>query len=231
MKKMYYLKLVLVNLITLSRFIGSILIPIIYFKYGVKSLGLLILLLFLTDMIDGFLSRKLKVETFLGGLMDAVSDKLFAFVLLGLLTYYYPVILIVLFLEFTIFVFNTLSFIDNKNIKTSSLGRMKTILQDISIIVMYLLLGSDIYINYLPDKIANFIIHNNLGINYILVGIMICLDVLTLCDYKKKSIKQIKYQKLNKKELLPFKDIIFLLTDREFYISNRDKKLKELLYK
>lgn len=231
MKKMYYLKLVLVNLITLSRFIGSILIPIIYFKYGVKSLGLLILLLFLTDMIDGFLSRKLKVETFLGGLMDAVSDKLFAFVLLGLLTYYYPVILIVLFLEFTIFVFNTLSFKDNKNIKTSSLGRMKTILQDISIIVMYLLLGSDIYINYLPDKIANFIIHNNLGINYILVGIMICLDVLTLCDYKKKSIKQIKYQKLNKKELLPFKDIIFLLTDREFYISNRDKKLKELLYK
>lgn len=231
MKKIYYLKLVLVNLITFSRFIGSILIPIIYFKCGVKSLGLLILILFLTDMLDGFLSRKLKVETFLGGLMDAVSDKLFAFVLLGLLTYYYPVILIVLFLEFTIFVINTLSFKDNKNIKTSSLGRAKTVLQDISIIVMYLLLGSDIYINYLPNKFANFIIHNNLGINYILVGIMICLDVLTLCDYKKKSIKQIKYQKLNKKELLPLKDIIVLLTDREFYVNNRDKKLKELLYK
>lgn len=231
MKKIYYLKLVLVNLITFSRFIGSILIPIIYFKYGVKSLGLLILILFLTDMLDGFLSRKLKVETFLGGLMDAVSDKLFAFVLLGLLTYYYPVILIVLFLEFTIFVINTLSFKDNKNIKTSSLGRAKTILQDISIIVMYLLLVSDIYINYLPIKFANFIIHNNLGINYILVGIMICLDVLTLCDYKKKSIKQIKYQKLNKKELLPLKDIIVLLTDREFYVKNKDKKLKELLYK
>lgn len=231
MKKIYYLKLVLVNLITFSRFIGSILIPIIYFKYGVKSLGLLILILFLTDMLDGFLSRKLKVETFLGGLMDAVSDKLFAFVLLGLLTYYYTVILIVLFLEFTIFVINTLSFKDNKNIKTSSLGRTKTVLQDISIIVMYLLLGSDIYINYLPNKFANFIIHNNLGINYILVGIMICLDVLTLCDYKKKSIKQIKYQKLNKKELLPLKDIIVLLTDREFYVKNKDKKLKELLYK
>lgn len=231
MKKIYYLKLVLVNLITFSRFIGSILIPIIYFKYGVKSLGLLILILFLTDMLDGFLSRKLKVETFLGGLMDAVSDKLFAFVLLGFLTYYYPVILIVLFLEFTIFVINTLSFKDNKNIKTSSLGRAKTVLQDISIIVMYLLLGSDIYINYLPNKFANFIIHNNLGINYILVGIMICLDVLTLCDYKKKSIKQIKYQKLNKKELLPLKDIIVLLTDREFYVKNKDKKLKELLYK
>lgn len=231
MKKIYYLKLVLVNLITFSRFIGSILIPIIYFKYGVKSLGLLILILFLTDMLDGFLSRKLKVETFLGGLMGAVSDKLFAFVLLGLLTYYYPVILIVLFLEFTIFVINTLSFKDNKNIKTSSLGRTKTVLQDISIIVMYLLLGSDIYINYLPNKFANFIIHNNLGINYILVGIMICLDVLTLCDYKKKSIKQIKYQKLNKKELLPLKDIIVLLTDREFYVKNKDKKLKELLYK
>lgn len=231
MKKIYYLKLVLVNLITFSRFIGSILIPIIYFKYGVKSLGLLILILFLTDMLDGFLSRKLKVETFLGGLMDAVSDKLFAFVLLGLLTYYYPVILIVLFLEFTIFVINTLSFKDNKNIKTSSLGRTKTVLQDISIIVMYLLLGSDIYINYLPNKFANFIIHNNLGINYILVGIMICLDVLTLCDYKKKSIKQIKYQKLNKKELLPLKDIIVFLTDREFYVKNKDKKLKELLYK
>lgn len=64
MKKIYYLKLVLVNLITFSRFIGSILIPIIYFKYGVKSLGLLILILFLTDMLDGFLSRKLKLKRF-----------------------------------------------------------------------------------------------------------------------------------------------------------------------
>ena len=44
-------------------------------------------------------------------------------------------------------------------------------------------------------------------------------------------IKQIKYQKLNKKELLPLKDIIVLLTDREFYVKNKDKKLKELLYK
>ena len=87
MKKKYYIKLVLVNLITLSRLIGALLMPLIYFKQGIESLGFLIIILFLTDMIDGKLSRLLKVETFLGGLLDAVSDKLFAFVLLAMLTY------------------------------------------------------------------------------------------------------------------------------------------------
>ena len=132
MKKKYYIKLVLVNLITLSRLIGALLMPLIYFKQGIESLGFLIIILFLTDMIDGKLSRLLKVETFLGGLLDAVSDKLFAFVLLAILTYYYPSMLIVLTLEFSIFVLNTLTFKDNKNIKSSKMGKVKTMVLDIA---------------------------------------------------------------------------------------------------
>lgn len=231
MKKMYYLKLMLVNLITLSRLIGALLMPLIYFKRGIESLGFLIIILFLTDMIDGKLSRLLKVETFLGGLMDAISDKLFAFVLLAILTYYYPSMLIVLTLEFVIFVLNTLTFKDNKNIKSSKMGKVKTIILDISISILFILLAKNVYVEYLPYVLSNFIDKNINAITYILIGIMIGMQILTISDYRKNNIKQTSYEKVAFKELLPFKEILFRITDRNFYIENKDKKLKELLYK
>ncbi len=231
MKKKYYLKLVLVNLITLSRLIGALLMPLIYFKYGIESLGFLIIILFLTDMIDGKLSRLLKVETFLGGLLDAVSDKLFAFVLLAILTYYYPSMLIVLTLEFAIFVLNTLTFKDNKNIKSSKMGKVKTMVLDIAISILFILLAKSVYIKYLPYTLNNYIDKNMNAIAYILIGIMIGMQILTISDYRKKNIKETSYEKVAFKELLPLKEIIFRITDRDFYIENKDKKLKELLYK
>lgn len=231
MKKKYYIKLVLVNLITLSRLIGALLMPLIYFKQGIESLGFLIIILFLTDMIDGKLSRLLKVETFLGGLLDAVSDKLFAFVLLAILTYYYPSMLIVLTLEFLIFVLNTLTFKDNKNIKSSKMGKVKTMVLDIAISILFILLAKSIYVKYLPYTL-NYLIDKNMNaITYILIGIMIGMQILTISDYRKKNIKETSYEKVALKELLPLKIIFFRITDRNFYIENKDKKLKELLYK
>lgn len=231
MKKKYYIKLVLVNLITLSRLIGALLMPLIYFKQGIESLGFLIIILFLTDMIDGKLSRLLKVETFLGGLLDAVSDKLFAFVLLAILTYYYPSMLIALTLEFSIFVLNTLTFKDNKNIKSSKMGKVKTMVLDIAISILFILLAKSIYVKYLPYTL-NYLIDKNMNaITYILIGIMIGMQILTISDYRKKNIKETSYEKVALKELLPLKTIFFRITDRNFYIENKDKKLKELLYK
>ena len=60
---------------------------------------------------------------------------------------------------------------------------------------------------------------------------MIGMEILTLTDYKKKSSKQTSYEKIKFKELKSTKEIIKLLLDREFYIKNKNTKLKELLYR
>ena len=81
MKKDKLIKFIIVNLITLTRVIGSIIMPISYFKNGIGAFALFVCIIFFTDFLDGKLSRAWKVESFLGSLLDTVGDKLFAFVI------------------------------------------------------------------------------------------------------------------------------------------------------
>ena len=210
---------ILVNLITLSRLISAILLPILYFKNGVTSLCILIPFLFVTDLIDGKLSRYFKVETFLGSILDAVSDKVFAFVLLGLLSYYYKSIIIVILFEFVIFVLNTLAFTDNKNIQSSMVGKVKTFILDTSIVIMYLFIGMPLYSKYLSSGFLTKLIEIEKPINYVLIGIMIGMEILTLTDYKKKSSKQTSYEKIKFKELKSTKEIIKLAKDNNTTVT------------
>lgn len=229
-KTNYYIKLAIVNLITFTRVVGSIIMPISYFNHGVGSLVIFIPLLFFTDLIDGKLSRYWKVETFLGCILDAISDKLFAFVMIAMLSYYYKATLIVLLLEFTIFVLNTLAFKENKNVQSSKIGKAKTMILDVAIIIMYLYIGRPLFEEFLSEGFNLWLITYEPHVNYMLIGIMIGLQLLALSDYKKKSLNQVSYEKFEYINLKSTKEMLFMLTDREFYINNKNKKLRELLY-
>ena len=63
-------ELVIVNLITLTRLVGALLLPLIYIKYGPSICAIWTIVLFATDAIDGFLARTLKISTFFGSAMD-----------------------------------------------------------------------------------------------------------------------------------------------------------------
>ena len=67
-------ELVIVNLITLTRLVGALLLPLIYIKYGPSICAIWTIVLFATDAIDGFLARTLKISTFFGSAMDGISD-------------------------------------------------------------------------------------------------------------------------------------------------------------
>ena len=54
---------VLVNLITTLRFVYTLLLPLIKAKVSRNAFIINIVVLFLTDTIDGFLARKFKVQT------------------------------------------------------------------------------------------------------------------------------------------------------------------------
>ena len=80
-----------VNTITSIRLLGALLLPLIYFKYGILISTINILCLFLTDAIDGFLARKFNSSTFLGSLLDVTSDKLLNFMSFLLLSFRYKI--------------------------------------------------------------------------------------------------------------------------------------------
>ena len=231
MKKENKIKFTIVNLITLSRVIGSILLPIYYFTMGIKYMGILVAILFLTDMIDGRLSRKWKVESFLGALLDSVSDKLFAFVMLAILTYEYPIMLLVILLEFIIFGINTLAFKENKNIYSSKMGKFKTLILDLNVSILYLIKARNYFNKIIPVNILNFLNKNDYSISLVLAGVIVGTQLLTISNYSKSRMKQTTYEKIDKKELKSFKEIWELLIDREFYIKNKNENLRKLLYK
>ena len=85
--KIYYLKLIIVNLLTSVRLIGSVILPFIYYYKGPVVVSIWVLVIFSTDAIDGRLARHWKVETFFGSLLDGMCDKLFSIVSLSILSY------------------------------------------------------------------------------------------------------------------------------------------------
>lgn len=232
MKKDFkYIKFTIVNLITFSRVVGSVVLPIIYFTRGIESLAFFVIVLFLTDMIDGKLSRFWKVESFLGSIMDAVSDKLFAFVMLAIISYEYPYMFIVLALEFVIFVINTLAFSENKNVQSSKMGKVKTAILDICVSILFLYSARSLYESYLTLKFNDFLINTQYPVSYILTGIIIGMEILTISDYSKNRLKQTSYERMKGKRLKSFKEVWEMLIDRNFYLKNKDERLKDFLYK
>ena len=79
MKK--YMKII-VNLITTIRFLCALMTPILKLFVSDKVFIITIIVLFMTDSIDGFLARKFKVQSLYGSFMDTIADK----ALIGLLT-------------------------------------------------------------------------------------------------------------------------------------------------
>ena len=85
------LKLFIINFLTLIRVIGTIILVPIYNNFGGFSAGILSLVCYLTDSIDGILARHFKASTFFGALFDGTADKLFTivnFIVLYLITPY-----------------------------------------------------------------------------------------------------------------------------------------------
>lgn len=231
MEKNKVAKFIIVNLLTFSRIIGAIVMPICYFKNGIGNFALFVCLIFFTDFLDGRLSRYWKVESFLGGLADSVGDKLFAFSMIAILSYEYPLILIIFILELYIFISGIFSFSQNKNVQSSKMGKRKTLILDISISIMFIYLARDIYSPYISENIMNFLNNSEVAVTYSLIGIMIGLELLTIADYTIKSMNKVSLKNIKGKKLKSFNEIFFMSVNREFYIKNKDKNLRELLYK
>ena len=68
---------VFVNGLTLSRILGTLLLPLLFHYCHPIITMVVIALLLLTDFFDGMLARKFKVQSIFGQLADQVADKVF----------------------------------------------------------------------------------------------------------------------------------------------------------
>lgn len=132
----YKLKRNIPNIITISRIVSLIL----GFVFFIKNKIILSLIFYIygavSDAFDGYFARKLSAYSKFGQYLDAISDKLyFLSLIIILLIYKYYLIVIPLIIELTISVINYLILKKNKKVFTERVGKYKTTLLIIDLIL------------------------------------------------------------------------------------------------
>lgn len=237
--------IILVNAITMSRVIGTFLIPIFNIFLSTGGIIIYLICLLLTDAIDGILARKFNSSTLFGSLLDTIADKLLGIAALAVLTKNYYIMLFPIFTEAIIMLINTRGALRGAITESSALGKIKTWVLGIAIVLGFLTITSpELLINMnvknnIIINILNYINNNNNSIMTILASITAGAGLIVACDYYlqvrndiKKAFEEgfeIKNIKLKNK-----KDLIFALFDTKYYQSTRNepliKKIGEINY-
>lgn len=232
--------MILVNFLTTLRILGVVCLLPIYGRYGGVAAALLSIGCYFTDCLDGIIARKCHVATFFGSFYDGLSDKLFTvanLVLLFTITKYaiFPILC-----EIAIVTIQSIKFSKNANVKSSKIGKLKTWIISLTVIIVYLI--SDIMnITFLPINFVNSIISINDQLLYGVVFIPLYIfEVLTLLSYltfknENGSINAIEFSKINikLKKSKNFKDkwhnFCLLWFNNDFYEKYKDSAgLKEI---
>ena len=227
------IELVLVNAITLCRLFGALFLPIAYHLYGINFVALVTIFLFITDAIDGFLARRLKISTFFGCSMDALSDKVLNATLFILLGIEYRYMIPPLIIEILILYISYLTYKNGGNVKSTKTGKIKTIILDVCVILSLILLSIP-KLN-IDDKVTKYIISNTDFYIIILSSIITISCLIALLDYIKRyknarfNPKYIKVKK-RKKTGKSFKEIITRSFDIEYYSKHKDESIMDQLY-
>lgn len=200
----------IVNLITTFRFLFSLTIPFMQDNISEFIITFVIILLFITDFIDGFLARKFKVQTLYGSMLDTIADKTLSIILILLLVEENKLLIFVLLLEILISLINIYATVTGKKVSSSIIGKIKTWFIATTIIISYI--NKYNIINYLLIKFSTWI--------------TIILQILTLPGYVKNIILQAK----NKNNIYSIKSIYDLkkvLFDTEYYNKLNEIKVNK----
>lgn len=193
---------VIVNLITTIRFAYTLILPILRARISDLSFIINIIVLFLTDSIDGILARKYKVQTMYGSLMDTIADKTLCIVLMLLLIPKMNIVIAMLIGEILIACINIFAIMQGKKTKSSLIGKTKMWVISITIVLSYMY-----YFNIIGYNIA-----------FISVCITIIAQVVAMIDY----INSLRKQKSNSKTIHKIKniqDLKYVLFNTEYYLS------------
>jgi len=138
------------NMLTFSRmFAPIIIIPLAICR--LHTLTIIFTILFaLTDALDGFLARRWGVVSKLGKDLDPFVDKIFAVTLLIAISLVNPYLLVLVLFEFLIALINGIETYKDNKPKTIIIGKFKTIVLSMLIVIFMINLYVDVpnYILY-----------------------------------------------------------------------------------
>ncbi len=193
---------ILVNLITTFRFLITIFLMSIFRNINEIEYLVLIVCLLLSDFIDGRLARRFRVQTFYGSNMDTIADKALFITLMLLLLEKIPIIWFPLFGEILIAFVNVIGKVKGKKTESSNLGKIKTWIVSITIILCYV---------YYFHFIHYFFVFIGCGISFI-------LQIFVLFYYVKFLKVQVNQSK--KKSYYSFRDILYYLFSTDYYLKH-----------
>ena len=133
---MYKFKKNIPNIITISRIISLVLGFIFFIKDNIVVSLILYIYGAVSDMIDGYLARKLDAYSKMGQYLDAISDKVYflSLIIILLLNKNY-LIIIPFIMEIIISVINYLTIRKYKTVFTERVGKHKTTLLMLTLIL------------------------------------------------------------------------------------------------
>lgn len=229
--------IILVNSVTMVRVIGTFLVPVVYIYMTNTALIFYLIILLLTDAADGIMARKLNASTLFGSLLDTIADKLLAIAALAILTNNYFIMILPILAEVLIIVINARGVIKGAITESSYLGKLKTWLLSIAIIIGFITISSvDLLViassfnNIYFSNFLNYIIDNNSSIMNMLASLTVGASIIVACDYKNQIKNDINKSKesgnyYKKIKLKPKKDLLYSLFDTNYYKETRNEPL------
>lgn len=222
-------KKIFVNMLSISRIIGALLMPLVFANFSMLKIVLIISLLFITDTFDGLLARKWKVQTRGGALLDPLGDKLLAASCIFSFIFKDTRLLITLLLEIAIAYVNINRGLHGEEANTIFMGKIKTT-------ALFIMLGLCAAYSLKPDAL-NILFNTSIDltitksvVNIAFLITLIC-QVLTIIMYINESSKQ-KNVRINRiPKLKSMKEIIKRLFDEDSYLEDRDKALIDIIKK
>lgn len=180
----------------------------------VSDLAFLIIIgiLFFTDCLDGFISRKCHSQTLFGSIMDTIADKVLCIVLILCISSKATILYIILIGELIIAFINIIGTINDASIKASMVGKAK-----MWALAVATILG---YMYYF--EICDILLVNITGA--IVALMQIC--VIFIYGSKMQKVKQIRNKKF---EFKKGKELAYALFNTEYYLSTIDLPITEKL--
>lgn len=201
------------NILTSVRLLSPFVIIPMVATGNLLIAGLSTLFFSTTDLLDGFIARKLKITSELGKDLDAVTDKVFVGTLIASLLFTNITYILPLILETVIASINVYKKVHNQRTGSTMMGKVK-------ITFLYLLIATGFINMYIPVS------HVLTGILY---GSTIGLQTLTLRDYCKEASRNLQTIKSEDTlEISKEESILEEKCNKKFQIE-KYKTYKELL--
>lgn len=223
-------KKIIVNTLTASRILGALVLPFIFMSLNTTHLIVLLIILFLTDFLDGKLSRHWGVQTVGGGLLDPLGDKMLAIVCILALLKLNLGFYLVLILELLIGLINVYGIMHGIKTQSILIGKIKNWFLSITLILAIAYLFDPNILNIILESlnISGIDLRIRFSIIQYSMSVLFIFEIITVMGYM-EEYEKIKSKSDEHYQIYPLKEIIKILFDETRYMEDREKPLLEII--